>query len=162
MSAGAFEDSGDAVIEMDLLPPRWLDVQDEVKELLESITKKSADLEKLHQKHVLPGFDDEDVKAREERTIDRMTQEITREFHDCQKNIQKIDAMVKSAKHQGNVTQSDERMARNVQIDLASRVQDISAGFRKKQSNYLKSRYSRRSGENFVLIPSQNYGHLAV
>ena len=34
MSAGAYEDDGDVVIEMDLLPPRWLDIQDEVTEYL--------------------------------------------------------------------------------------------------------------------------------
>ena len=139
MSTGAFDDDGDAVIEMDLLPPRWIDIQDEVTELLEVIAKKSADLEKLHQKHVLPGFDDEDVKAREEMMIEKMTQEITRGFHQCQSAIQRIEMMVRDAKNQGNVTQADETMARNVQINLASRVQEVSAGFRKKQSNYLKS-----------------------
>ena len=139
MSAGAFDEDGDAVIEMDLLPPRWVDVQDEVTELLETISKKSAELEKLHQKHVLPGFDDEEVKKREERTIERMTQEITRGFHDCQNAIQRIEAMVRDAKRQGGVSQADETMARNIQINLASRVQEVSAGFRKKQSNYLKS-----------------------
>lgn len=142
MSAGAFDDDGDAVIEMDLLPPRWIDIQDEVTELLESIAKKSADLEKLHQKHVLPGFDDEEVKAREEMMIERMTQEITRGFHQCQSAIQRIEMMVRDAKHQGNVTQADETMARNIQINLASRVQEVSAGFRKKQSNYLKSSHA--------------------
>ena len=139
MSAGAFEDDGDAIIEMDLLPPRWIDIQDEVTELLETIAKKSAELEKLHQKHVLPGFDDEDVKAREEMMIEKMTQEITRGFHQCQSAIQRIEMMVRDAKTQGNVTQADETMARNIQINLASRVQEVSAGFRKKQSNYLKS-----------------------
>ncbi len=140
MSTGAFDDDGDAVIEMDLLPPRWVDVQDEVTELLGSIAKKAVDLEKLHQKHVLPGFDDEDVKAREEMLIEKMTQEITRGFHQCQSAIQRIDVMVRDAKVQGNVTQADETMARNIQINLASRVQEVSTGFRKKQSNYLKSK----------------------
>lgn len=139
MSAGAFDDDGDAVIEMDLLPPRWIDIQDEVMELLGSIANKSAELEKLHQKHVLPGFDDEDVKAREEMMIEKMTQEITCGFHQCQSAIQRIEMMVRDAKAQGNVGQADERMARNIQINLASRVQEVSAGFRKKQSNYLKS-----------------------
>ena len=139
MSAGAFEDDGDAVIEMDLLPPRWIDIQDEVTDLLGTIAKKSADLEKLHQKHVLPGFDDEDVKRKEEIAIERMTQEITRGFHDCQKAIQRIEMMVRDARHQGGVSAADETMARNIQISLASRVQEVSAGFRKKQSNYLKS-----------------------
>lgn len=140
MSAGAFEDDGDAVIEMDLLPPRWVDVQDEVTELLGTVVKKSADLDKLHAKHVLPGFEDEAVKRREEMTIERLTQEITRSFHSCQNAIQRIEMMVRDAKRQGGVSKGDETMARNIQISLANRVQEVSAGFRKKQSNYMKSR----------------------
>ena len=139
MSAGAFEDDGDAVIEMDLLPPRWTDVQDEVTEHLAEIVKKSAKLEQLHHKHVLPGFDDEAVRREEEAVIERMTQEITRGFHDCQRAIQRIETMVRDAKQQGGVSKGDETMARNIQISLASRVQEVSAAFRKKQSNYLKS-----------------------
>ncbi|KAL8793732.1 MAG: hypothetical protein Q9195_003673 [Heterodermia aff. obscurata] len=138
MSAGAYDDDGDAVIEMDLLPPRWTDTQDEVTELLEGIAKKSANLDKLHQKHVLPGFDDEDVKKREEDEIERLTQEITRGFHNCQNAIQRIDMMVRDTKRQGGVSKGDETMARNIQISLASRVQEASAGFRKRQSTYMK------------------------
>lgn len=140
MSAGAFEDDGDAVIEMDLLPPRWVDIQEEVTELLGSIARKSADLEKLHQKHVLPGFEDEDVKKQEEVQIERMTQEITGGFHNCQKAIQRIEMMVRDARHQGGIGKADETMANNIRISLATRVQEVSAGFRKKQSNYLKSK----------------------
>lgn len=139
MSAGAFDDDGDAVIEMDLLPPRWTDVQDEVTELLGEIAKKSVNLEKLHQKHVLPGFDEEDVKREEEAAIEQLTQEITRGFHQCQNAIQKIETMVREARRHGGVSKGDETMARNLQISLASRVQEASAGFRKKQSTYLKS-----------------------
>lgn len=139
MSAGAFDDDGDAVIEMDLLPPRWMDVQDEVSELLGGIVKKSANLERLHQKHVLPGFDDEEIKKEEEAAIEQMTQEITSGFHQCQKAIQKIEMMVRDARRHGGVSKGDETMARNIQISLASRVQEVSAAFRKKQSNYLKS-----------------------
>jgi syntaxin 16 len=76
MASGAYEDDGDAVIEMDLLPPRWLDVQDEITEHLAQVAKQTRKLDQLHQKHVLPGFDDEDVKKREEREIEQLTQEI--------------------------------------------------------------------------------------
>ena len=61
----AFEDDGDQVIEMDLLPPRWLDIQDEITEHLADIAKQTRRLDQMHQKHVLPGFDDEEVKKRE-------------------------------------------------------------------------------------------------
>jgi syntaxin 16 len=141
MSAGAFEDDGDAVIEMDLLPPRWADVSDEVTELLTDIAGKSVKLEKLHQKHVLPGFDDEEVKKTEEGEIERLTQDITRGFHECQKSIQKVEQMVRESKQQGGISKGEETMARNIQISLAGRVQEASAGFRKKQSAYLKSRF---------------------
>lgn len=140
MSTGAFEDDGDAIIEMDLLPPRWVDVQDEVGDVLKDVTLKSAKLDKLHQKHVLPGFDDDDVKKREEQDIEQLTQEITRGFRDCQNAIKRIEKMVKEAKAQGGLSKGDEEMARNIQIALATRVQEVSATFRKKQSTYLNSK----------------------
>ncbi|KAK3055407.1 hypothetical protein LTS18_011811 [Coniosporium uncinatum] len=138
MSAGAFEDDGDAVIEMDLLPPRWLDIQDEVTEHLDGATRQMRSLEQLHQKHVLPGFDDEDVKKREEQDIERLTRDITRQFQSCQKAIKRIDAMVRESKQQGNISKGEETMAQNLKISLATRVGEVSATFRKKQATYLK------------------------
>lgn len=137
MSHGAFEDDGDAVIEMDLLPPRWIDVQDEVSDILSDITLKASKLDKLHSKHILPGFNDEDVKAQEEMQIEQLTQEITRGFQDCRKAIQKIERMVKEAREAGTLQKGDEVMASNIQTALAGRVQEVSATFRKKQSAYL-------------------------
>lgn len=135
----AFEDDGDAVIEMDLLPPRWLDMQDEVTQHLAEIAKQTRKLDQLHQKHVLPGFDDEDIKKREEREIEQITQAITRLFQKCQQAIKRIDIMVREAKQQGSINQGEEVMARNLKISLASRVGEVSAMFRKKQAAYLKS-----------------------
>ncbi|KAF2456433.1 t-SNARE [Lineolata rhizophorae] len=138
MSGADFNDDGDAVIEMDLLPPRWLDVQDDVTEHLADIAKSTRRLDQLHQKHVLPGFDDEAVKRREERDIEQLTQAITRHFQSCQTAIKKIDRMVAEAKQSGNITKSEEAMAHNLKISLAARVSDASANFRKKQAAYLK------------------------
>lgn len=148
MSAGAFDDDGDAVIEMDLLPPRWLDIQDEVAEWLSGISKKMIKLEQLHQKHVLPGFDDEDVKKKEEREIEAMTQEITRGFQSCQKAIRRIDVMVREADQQGNLNKGEETMAQNLKISLATRVGDVSSLFRKKQTSYMKSMSDKSESPN--------------
>ena len=141
MSKGAYEDDGDAMIEMDLLPPRWLDIQDQVTDILSSIAQQMKRLEQLHQKHVLPGFDDEGVKKREERDIEKLTQEITRGFQSCQKAIQRIDAMLRESDQQGSLSKGEETMAKNLKISLASRVGELSALFRKKQSAYLKSMF---------------------
>lgn len=140
MSAGAYEDDGDAIIEMDLLPPRWIDVQDEVNEILTDLTLKSAKLDKLHQKHVLPGFDDEHIKQQEEREIEKLTQEITRGFHECQRAIKRIEKMVEEAQLAGSLSRGDEAMAKNIQIALAARIQEVSTSFRKKQTIYLNSK----------------------
>ncbi|KAF4300783.1 snare complex subunit [Botryosphaeria dothidea] len=139
MSAFDDDNNGDAVIEMDVLPPRWLDIQDEVTERLQDIAKQTKRLDQLHQKHVLPGFDDEDVKKREEREIERLTQEITRGFQSCQQAIKRIDAMLReSAQREGGASKGEEVMARNLKVSLASRISESSAAFRKKQSAYLK------------------------
>lgn len=139
MSAGAYDDDGDAVIEMDLLPPRWLDIQDEVSDLLADVSTHTRKLEQLHQKHVLPGFDDEAVKKKEEKEIERLTQQITRQFQGCQKAIKRIDAMVTDSKANGGINKGEETMAQNLKVSLATRVGDASTLFRKKQSAYLKS-----------------------
>ncbi|RPB02144.1 t-SNARE [Choiromyces venosus 120613-1] len=128
-----FSNNGDAVIEMDLLPPRWADVSDEVNELLADITRKSSKLDKLHSKHVLPGFDDN--RSAEEGEIERLTGEITNGFHECQKKIRRIEGMIG---REGGGSKGEEAMGKNVEISLATKVQDASTSFRKKQSAYLK------------------------
>lgn len=117
---------------MDLLPPRWADVSDEVNDLLSDIARKSSKLDRLHSKHVLPGFDDN--RSAEEGEIERLTTEITNAFHECQKRIRRIEGMVN-----GDSSRAEESMSKNIQINLATKVQDASTLFRKKQSAYLKS-----------------------
>lgn len=141
LSSGAFEDDGDAVIEMDLLPPRWSDISDDITELLAEIATKSQRLDKLHQTHVLPGFDDDETKRAEEVQIERLTQDITKGFHQCHQRIQKLEGMVRESKQSDSISRAEETMAKNIQISLATRVQEASANFRKKQSAYLKSMF---------------------
>ncbi|KAI1262135.1 t-SNARE [Xylariaceae sp. FL1019] len=138
LSGADYQDDGDAVIEMDLLPPRWADINDEVTDILAEVATKSQALERLHQKHVLPGFNDEDAKRKEESEIERLTQAITKGFHDCHRCIKRVEHMVREGQQAGTMTRAEEVMAKNIQINLATRVQEASAGFRKKQSAYLK------------------------
>lgn len=130
---------GDAVIEMDILPPRWLDIQDEVSQTLSEITGKVKRLDQMHAKHVLPGFDDESVKAKEERDIENLTQDITKDFIMCRNAIRRIDRLQQEQHQSGGViSDADATMAQNLKMSLASRVGEVSTLFRKKQSAYLK------------------------
>lgn len=127
---------------MDLLPPRWADVSDEIAELLAHIATQGQSLEKLHQKHILPGFNDDDAKRAEEAQIEKLTQQITKAFHECHRKIQRIEQLVRESKQGGTLTTAEETMAKNIQISLATRVQEASSSFRKRQSAYLKSTYA--------------------
>lgn len=157
MSSAGFDDQ-DAVIEMDRLPPRWLDIQDEVTDILSNITTKTVKLESMHSKHVLPGFEDEDVKRREEHEIDKVTQDITRSFQACQRAIRRVETMVREAKQRGDIGQAEEVMAKNLQISLATKVGDVSASFRKKQANYLKSKHGSDASQQRWLTSTQKCG----
>ncbi|EIW83207.1 t-SNARE [Coniophora puteana RWD-64-598 SS2] len=118
------------------LPPKWVDVSDEVEEILGGTQLKIASLEKLHAKHALPGFAD---RTAEEREIETATTEITRDFRRCQALIQRIEADQKHAFPPGRSASSHElKAAKNVQRGLAAKVQDLSSTFRKKQRVYLE------------------------
>ncbi|KAK9448138.1 t-SNARE [Limtongia smithiae] len=122
---------GDGAIELDVLPPSWTDVGDEVDEILAMVKTKSAQLEKLHQEHVLPGFDD---RSEQEKIIENLTVDITQHFHVCQRLIGKLDLILE----QSHPTSAQIQMSRNMKISLATKVQEASTAFRKKQSAYLK------------------------
>jgi syntaxin 16 len=64
---------GDTFIEMDILPPSWTDATDQVDETLSEIARMSTRLDKLHARHILPGFDD---RSQEEGEIEHLTSQI--------------------------------------------------------------------------------------
>jgi syntaxin 16 len=122
-------------VDMSALPPRWVDVSDEVESILTGLAPKIAHLERLHAKHVLPGFVD---RSGEEREIERETTAITKEFRRCSRLIATLSQNTQALVHSGKASKREIAMAQNVQTALATRVQDISGTFRRKQSNYMQ------------------------
>ncbi|SGZ32586.1 BQ5605_C040g11892 [Microbotryum silenes-dioicae] len=153
---------------VEVLPPRWVDLSDRVDEVLQRVKPKITQLDKLHAKHILPGFKD---RSAEEREIDALATEITsvrytritsalatfsvgplltlkqhpqQDFRTCQRFIRQIAEMSR-ALLQKRVTHANAEstrleliMAANVQTALATKVQELSGTFRKKQTAYLK------------------------
>ncbi|KAL8280143.1 hypothetical protein RQP46_007473 [Phenoliferia psychrophenolica] len=120
------------------LPPKWVDIADRVDEIVEKVKPKIAHLDKLHAKHILPGFKD---RTAEEREIESLATEITRDFRTTQKFIRQIAEMSKSLLSSGRASEAkrvDLIMAANVQTALATKVQELSGVFRKKQTAYLR------------------------
>lgn len=118
-------------IEMDVLPPSWVDVSEEVDELLAEVKGKITRLQVLHKRNILPGFDD---RTHDERQIEELTYDITSTLHQCQGLIKRFEQMTAGAS-----TPAEQKMSANMKISLATRVQEMSTTFRKMQSNYLKA-----------------------
>ncbi|KAK9456999.1 t-SNARE [Dipodascopsis uninucleata] len=127
----ALTEIGDNPIELDILPPSWTDISDEVNQILDMIKEKSVKLDRLHQEHILPGFDD---RSQQEIKIEHLTAEITQHFRECQRLIRSLESLA----NQPAVTSAQVMMSKNMQISLATKVQDLSSQFRKKQSAYLR------------------------
>ncbi|KAJ3896292.1 t-SNARE [Lentinula edodes] len=121
------------------LPPKWVDISEQVQLILMDTQAKIAALEKLHAKHVLPGFAD---RSLEEQEIEAATTDITKEFRRCQFLIQRISApsshSFPPSHSDANKSKSEIQAAKNVQRGLAAKVQDLSATFRKKQRVYME------------------------
>ncbi|KAJ7346636.1 syntaxin-like t-SNARE protein TLG2 [Mycena albidolilacea] len=123
------------------LPPKWVDISEQVQDILAEAEGKITALEKLHAKHVLPGFTD---RSSEEREIEGITTDITKDFRRCQALIQRIGTQPHTFPPSHPDAQSTAHAAlaaKNVQRGLAAKVQDLSATFRKKQRVYMESKF---------------------
>ncbi|EIN11818.1 t-SNARE [Punctularia strigosozonata HHB-11173 SS5] len=116
-----------------------VDIAEQVEDILAGTKAKISVLDKLHAKHVLPGFSD---RSAEEREIEAATTDITKDFRRCQALIQRIGAVADTAQHsfppQSQSSRHQQLAAKNVQRGLAAKVQELSATFRKKQRVYLE------------------------
>ncbi|PAV18698.1 t-SNARE [Pyrrhoderma noxium] len=154
--AGPSSPSRSSHVALDVdLPPPWVDVSDQVQDILATTQTKISTLDKLHAKHVLPGFAD---RSLEEREIESRTTDITRDFRRCQSLIQGISASKNThafpPKKGQRPTRHEELAAQNVQRALAAKVQELSATFRKKQRVYLETLQGHAIKNQDLLVAS--------
>lgn len=117
-------------IEMESMPPAWLDISSKVDQALGTIRTEMATLAALHKKNALPGFDD---RTAQEREIDNLTFKITSSLHKCQGIAKQFEGM--------SANESDpavKKMAQNIRVSMAQKIQEVSSMFRKMQSSYLR------------------------
>ncbi|KAI8611541.1 t-SNARE [Chytriomyces sp. MP71] len=143
----------DVVVEMAVLPPRWVEIVDEVDQDIAKIKIKIAELEQMHKKHLLPGFSDDRIGN--EQNIERFAEQITNLFRGAQRKIKKIEQ--ESSRDKTNA--QNQKFGRNIQMGLAAKLQDVSGVFRKAQSAYLKKLRGRETRSkdfqsNLPAVPS--------
>ncbi|ODQ64269.1 t-SNARE [Nadsonia fulvescens var. elongata DSM 6958] len=122
-------------IELSSLPPAWIDIGDEVNEMLTETKKKITELDTLHKRNILPGFDD---RSHEEKEIESLTLQITQDLHYCHGLTKKLDTK-NSPPPQNEQEAANFKMKGNMKVSLATTIQEVSTLFRKMQSNYLRS-----------------------
>ncbi|TFY52361.1 hypothetical protein EVG20_g10583 [Dentipellis fragilis] len=134
--------------------PHRVDLSDQVEDILAAAEAKIAALDKLHAKHVLPGFAD---RSLEEREIEAAATDITKDFRQCQALIQRIGNAAEPHSfppQSSTAAQNYALAAKNVQRGLAAKVQDLSATFRKKQRVYMEKLQGHAIKNQDLLIAS--------
>ncbi|TPX33378.1 hypothetical protein SmJEL517_g03763 [Synchytrium microbalum] len=137
--ANEINESSEVAVELSVLPPKWIDVVEEVEEETERISDKIHELEALHKKHLLPGFDD---RIGEEQSIEALTDKITSMFQECQRKIKRVNNESQATAARSKQTAL---LSKNIQTSLATKLQDLSHAFRRTQSNYLQKLRGRET-----------------
>lgn len=89
------------------------------------------DLAKAHDQRLKIGFDPA-AEQEKEREIDILTSDITRTFNLAAAKLKRL------ARHGDNSNDGTEsKVIKNIQRSLATRLHDLSGGFRKLQKQYL-------------------------
>ena len=117
------------------LPPFWVDATEDADSLLSGMIPTLAELDRLHAQHLLPSFAD---KTPLKRQIEALTSGITSEFRQASQLVAKLAAQTTDAMRSQKLSKYEMTAARNAQTALATRVQQMSAMFRQKQSQYLR------------------------
>lgn len=110
------------------VPPAWVQVSDEVTATMARIKERMAELAGLHARALLPNFDE---FSGEDAKVEVLTQEITRLFKRCEKNLTALSGSKAPDAGDAKVRQNAVRM-------LAAELQKHSVEFRRKQKDYLQ------------------------
>ncbi|KAJ3221997.1 hypothetical protein HK099_002814 [Clydaea vesicula] len=139
---------GDVVVELSALPPKWVDIVEEIEEDFAKLKQKINQLENLHKKNVLPGFEE---RLPDEANMDLLTQDITSLFHAAQVKIKRIHN-----EHQLHGIQQASVVGKNIQISLATKLQELSGSFRKTQSSFLQKLRGREAKNRHNVFSSED------
>ena len=136
------------------LPPRWVDVVEQVEADVRDARAKLQDLDELHKQRLMVRFEDEKDAARE-ADIQNLTRLITKRIRDAERGIQAIGAA--GGGPRGN---EDAKVRLNVQRLTASKAQELSLEFRRMQRQYMSQVAAlNRGGGGFAgLAPARDGG----
>lgn len=119
------------------LPPGWVDISDQVSADMQQARAKMAELAKAHGRALMPSFDE---TSKEERTIELLSQQITKLLKKCEQRLQQLSRPTGPSEQDANIR-------KNVQRSLATDLQTLSMDFRKQQKGYLNRLQRQQEGQ---------------
>jgi len=127
------------------VPEEWAPVVVEIQDILKNINAQMKQLFQLHGARLRVTFAG-DKEAQQERQIEILTQEITRQFGTAQNKL----SSVASVGNAGDLGRSERIMRYNVMRSFASQLQELSSKFRSAQKEFLIKLDGQKSvGSNF-------------
>ena len=94
------------------LPPMWVDISDRIKDEMQKIKSKMAELSKFQAKALLPNFDN--AGNPNEENIEQLTREITVSLKRCERDLFRMSDKGKSAGSELDI------VAKNIQVSVSS------------------------------------------
>ncbi|KAI9137585.1 t-SNARE [Paraphysoderma sedebokerense] len=136
-------------IDMGSLPPRWVDIVEEIEDNMNRIKEKVSELESLYKKHLLEIIED---RSQERNAIEIITDDISELFRSSQRKIKQID---EESRTTPNITRQEQVLCKNIQVSLATRLQNLTGEFRKSQSSYLQKLRQRQNRTSNLFTSTQ-------
>jgi len=117
----------DTTIEMEPLPPQWVEAAEEAREEIQKIKEKTVLLIKAQNKRSLKVFDDDSAP---DKDVQAYSIQIAQHIRRCEQSIHQV-------KTRGAVASGKDREFReNMQRNLATQLQQLSQTFRQDQKAY--------------------------
>lgn len=121
---------------------------DVVKQVEGTIRGIETSIEKLHEAHknrLMFRFDEETDGVRD-LEINKLTQEITKEFSQAKNLLRQVEVPNR------NASVDEQAICKNIQRTIASRLQTMSLNFRKSQKQYLSRLKAQKSGNSPIFL----------
>eukprot|EP01113_Clastostelium_recurvatum_P046015 TRINITY_DN7_c0_g1_i1.p1 TRINITY_DN7_c0_g1~~TRINITY_DN7_c0_g1_i1.p1 ORF type:complete len:327 (-),score=59.22 TRINITY_DN7_c0_g1_i1:64-1044(-) len=133
--------------------PSWQFHVDAAKQTMTRINNKIQELDAIQRKHLLPRFGGEREIADEERSIQRLSLDISDLFRECHKHITNINSSINvDTKMEPS---SHKIVKKNAAADLAIQLQEMSIMYRKQQTKYVNAIQQKSSSSyKAKIIPS--------
>ncbi|EDO14587.1 hypothetical protein Kpol_295p3 [Vanderwaltozyma polyspora DSM 70294] len=130
------DDTDEGQDRVDLLPPPFLDLAEDIDEYLHETDKLMKQLSKLYKKNSLPGFED---KSHDEKEIEEISFNVTQLFQKCYAVMKKLNYISTEQVYANKRLKYDELIILgNLEKRYAQLIQFKSNQFRVLQNNYLK------------------------